>query len=226
MFEPMAEQVVAITLYTDAFVVRGTLATRQRRLSDILNQTDYDFIVLSDVVIDEFGSHSQATRSEFAQVNLATVIFGVADLNVETLPELRTPKIAEQALISVPPFKITGRIHLLPNRDLREALNELTGRFLPVTEASYWSDVVGEAKQQADMVAVNHARAHIMAPHREVDPWAGLDRGAVAGEAGAAGEGRPVAPAAVEPVKVEPAPAANPWGESGVANPWGDRTTG
>ena len=68
MFEPMAEQVVTITLYTDAFVVRGTLATRQRRLSDILNQTDYDFIVLSDVVIDEFGSHSQAARSEFAQV--------------------------------------------------------------------------------------------------------------------------------------------------------------
>jgi hypothetical protein len=221
MFEPMAEQVVTITLYTDAFVVRGTMTTRQRRLSDILNQTDYDFLVLSDVVIDEFGSHSQAARSEFAQVNLATVIFGVADLDVETLPELRTPKIAEQALISVPPFKITGRIHLLPNRDLREALNELTGRFLPVTEASYWSDVVGEAKQQAAMVAVNHSRAHIMAPHRDVDPWAGLDRGAVAGgEAGGAEDGR-----SVEPVAVEPTPAANPWGESGVVNPWGDGTT-
>jgi hypothetical protein len=80
-------------------------------------------------------------------------------------------------MISIPPFRITGRIHLLPERDLREALSELTGRFLPVTDATYWSDTVGEARNTAPMVAVNHARAQILAPHREADPWAGLDRG-------------------------------------------------
>ena len=51
-----------------------------------------------------------------------------------------------------------------------------------MTDAEYWSDRVGEARQQAAMLAVNHARAQIMAPHREADPWAGLDR---AGEASA-----------------------------------------
>ena len=191
MFEPIAEQVVAITLYTDVFVVRGKLPTRQRRLSDILNETEHDFIVLQDVIIDEFGSRSQPIQSEFAQVNLATVLFGVGDTVVEALPELRTKKIPEQALISVPPFRITGQIHLLPERDLREALGELTGRFLPVTQATYWSELVGEAKQTAPMVAINHSRAQILAPHREVDPWAGLDRAAgVAGESEAvAGDG-------------------------------------
>src|SRR5207245_9450237 len=119
----------------------------------------------------------------------------------------------DPALMHVRRFEIPRRVHLLPHRDLREALNGSTGRFLPVSEASYWSDVVGEAKQQANMVAVNHSRAHIMAPHREVDPWAGLDRGAIAGEAGAAGDRQPAAPAPVEQVAVEPAPAANPWGE-------------
>jgi hypothetical protein len=205
MFEPIAAQVVAITLYTDVFVVRGTLATRYRRLSDILNQTEHDFIVLSDVVIDEFGSRSQPIQSDFAQVNLATVLFGVGEAVVEALPELKTPKIPEQALISVPPFRITGQIHLLPERDLREALSELTGRFLPVTNATYWSELAGEAKQQAPMVAVNHARAQILAPHREVDPWAGLDRTAgLAGETEApvAGDGR-------API----VPVADPWGE-------------
>jgi hypothetical protein len=208
MFEPIAEQVVAITLYTDVFVVRGTFATRQRRLSDILNQTEHDFIVLSDVVIDEFGSRSQAARSDFAQVNLATVLFGVGESVVEGLPELRTRKIPEQALISVPPFRITGQIHLLPERDLREALSELTGRFLPVTNATYWSDLAGEAKQEAPMVAVNHARAHILAPHREVDPWAGLDR-----TAGLAGETE-------APVVRDGHAAVMP-----VADPWGEGTT-
>ena len=46
-------------------------------------------------------------------------------------PDLRTPKVPEQALISIPPFRVTGRIHLLPERDLREALSELTGPVHP-----------------------------------------------------------------------------------------------
>jgi hypothetical protein len=185
MFE-IAERPVELTLYTDAYVVRGTVLTRQRRISDVLNHADHDFLVVSDVTLDEFGAHTIATRADFAQVNLAAVLFAVADIPVEPMHELRTVKIAETALISVPPFRITGRIHLLPERDLRDALGELVGRFVPVTEATYWSDVVGEAKQSAAMVAVNHARAQILAPYREVDPWAGLDRGAVH-DRGAAG---------------------------------------
>jgi hypothetical protein len=171
------EQRLGLKLYTDAYVVHGQIATRQRRITDILNQGDHDFLVLTDVVMDEFGSHSVAVKSEFAQVNLAAVLFAVGDSPVQPVPELRTPKIPEQALISIPPFRITGRIHLLPERDLRESLEELTGRFLPVTEATYWSDSVGEARTSAPLIAFNHSRAQILAPHREVDPWAGIVRG-------------------------------------------------
>ena len=79
-------------------------------------------------------------------------------------------------MISIPPFQVIGRIHLLPERDLREALVRADRPVLPVTDATYWSDSVGEARQSAPMVAINHQRAQILAPHREVDPWAGLDR--------------------------------------------------
>jgi hypothetical protein len=178
MFE-VAGQSVELTLYTDSFVVRGTAITAQRRVTDVLNHADNDFLVVADVLIDEFGTRAQAVRAEFAQVNLDAVLFAVADVPVQPMPELRTPKIPEMALISIPPFKVTGRIHLLPERDLREALLELTGHFIPVTDATFWSDVVGEARRTAQMVAVNHRRAQILAPYRESDPWAGLDRGAV-----------------------------------------------
>src|SRR5918994_594310 len=90
---------------------------------------------------------------------------------------IRGSKMPEEALISVPPFKVTGFIHLMPERSLRDALTELTGAFLPVTAATYWSDVLGEARTTAELVAVNHARAQILAPHRVADPWAGLDSG-------------------------------------------------
>ena len=173
---------VPLTLYTDSFVIRGQIRSRQGRVTDILNDADDDFLVLSDVLIDEYGSRSVASRSEYAQVNLDAVLFAVADTTVEARQDLRTPKVPEQALISIPPFQVLGRIHILPERDLREALGELTGRFLPVTDATFWSDTIGEARQTAVMVAINHGRAQILAPHREVDPWAGLDR---SGEAGA-----------------------------------------
>jgi hypothetical protein len=91
---------------------------------------------------------------------------------------------------------------VMAGRDLRQALDELVGRFLPVTEATYWSDRVGEARTTALVVAVNHNRAQILAPHREVDPWAGLDR---SGGTGAAPE--------------TPSPAASEWAETASRPP-------
>jgi hypothetical protein len=177
---------VPLTLYTDSFVIKGQIRSRQSRISDILNHADEDFLVLSDAIVDEYGSRAVATRSEFAQVNLAAVLFAVADTDAETRPDLRTPKVPEQAMISIPPFRVIGRVHVLPERGLGEALGELTGRFIPVTEATFWSDSVGEARQVAPMVAINHHRAQILAPHREVDPWAGIDRSAGAAAGGPA----------------------------------------
>src|SRR6185312_14987205 len=130
---------VQLTLYTDAFIIRGSLVTRQRRVTDMLNNAEDKFLVLGEVTSDEYGSRGDTIRAEYAQINLASVLFAVADTAVETPPELRTPKVAEEALISVPPFKVTGHIHVMPERNLREALTELTGKFLPVTDAAYWS---------------------------------------------------------------------------------------
>src|SRR5262245_34349843 len=194
-----------LTLYTDAFVIRGTIRTRQRRMTDVLNQADEPFVVVSDATIDEYGSKGIASRADYAQVNLGAVLFAVSDESVDPRPDLRTPKIPEMAMISLPPFRITGRIHLMPERDLHEALSELTGAFIPVTEATYWSDTIGEARATAQLLAFNHRRAHILAPHTEVDPWHGLDRSATAGGT-ISNEARP------DP---EPArPAADPtWGD-------------
>jgi len=206
---------VSLTLYTDAFIIRGTILTRQRRITDILNTADERFLVLSGVTSDEFGSRGETIRAEFAQVNLASVLFAVADTTVETLPELRTPKTPAQALISVPPFKVTGEIHVMQGHDLRAALSELTGKFLPVTNAAYWSDVLGEARQTAEIVAVNHERAQILAPHVYVDPWADVGRAASAPDTGGSGpdaEGAPGDPPPWPATDVPPAQPPEPTG--------------
>jgi hypothetical protein len=177
------ESKVALTLHTDAYIIRGQVSSRQRRVTDILNDVDHDFLVLTDAILDEYGAHGGTTKADFAQVNLASVLFAIADAPTETFPEMRTPKVKEEALISIPPFKIVGQIHLMPDHNLRDALAQLTGRFVPVTEAAYWSDSLGEARTTSALVAFNRSRAQILAPHRAVDPWEGIQGGAPGGGA-------------------------------------------
>ena len=176
---------VELTLYTDALITRGKLRTRQHRITDILNRADQPFLILEEVTIEEYGGRGQPIRADVAQVNLDTVLFAVADTPVEASPELRTPKQPAEAIISIPPFRVTGTIHLLAGEStLREALTDLEAHFIPVTDATYWSDAVGEGRKSAIIVAVNRHRTQILAQHREVDPWAGLGGASAESEAG------------------------------------------
>ncbi len=172
MFAPA--QQMELTLYTDSYIIKGIVETRERRVTDILNHAEHDFLVLQQTTLDEYGSRAMSVQAEYSQVNLASVLFAVAHDFVGPAPELRMPKVPEEAMLIVPPFRLTGRIHLLPERNLADALGELVGRFIPVTDAAFWSDTVAEARQVATMVAVNHSRTQILAPHRVVDPWADL----------------------------------------------------
>jgi hypothetical protein len=174
VFNQITAQPLELTLYTDSFIIQGTIMTRYRRVTDVLSDPEHHFLVLTDASVDEYGSRAPATRTEFAQVNLATVLFAISSVHVDPTPELRTVKVPEAALISIPPFRISGRIHLLPERTLAEALSVLDARFVPVTDATYWSETVGEARQTTPLLAFNQARAQVLAPFRVVDPWKGL----------------------------------------------------
>jgi len=201
-------QRVEITLYTDALITRGFVRTRQHRVTDILNLADDPFLILEDVTVEEFGTHGEEVppiTAAFAQINLDAVLFAVATTPVEATPELRTPKSKEEAIVSIPPFRVTGTMHLLPSDgDIRAALSELHGHFLPITDATFWSDHVGEPRQQVALVAVNHRRAQILAPHKEKDPWEGLGGSATSGAAGDGG-GHGAGDAVPQP------PALDPW---------------
>jgi hypothetical protein len=84
---------------------------------------------------------------------------------------MHVAKVPERALIILPPFRLTGRIHLPPEAELRTALMGLTGRFLPVTEASLRTESMRPIRRSLAMVAVNHARAQILAPYEGPDAY-------------------------------------------------------
>lgn len=174
---------VELTLYTDALVAKGSVRTRQHRVSDILNLSETSFLVLEGVTVTDLDGRSEPITADVAQINLEAVLFAVVDTPVSPSPELRSPKVRHDAIISIPPFRVTGTLHLLAGAaNLREALTDLTGRFLPVTDAEYQAPALGIGPQAALMLAVNHQRAQILARYSEpgdrpeegkaaADPW-------------------------------------------------------
>jgi hypothetical protein len=165
---------IPMTLYTELFVVRGTLQTRHHRVTDILNTAEDPFLVLEDVSLEEFGSGLPPVSAEFARVNLTSILFAVTLQTVQPVRELRTPKITERAFVSIPPFRVMGNIHLLPERSFRDSLVELHSKFVPVTDAVFWSDRERQAPQTVAMVAVNQSRAQIFAQFHETGGWSAI----------------------------------------------------
>jgi hypothetical protein len=168
-YQPPALVEHYLTLVTDSHIVRGTIHSRLRRLTDILNNAEYDFLVVRDAALQDLGDGRVAARAKLAQVNLNSLLFAVADAGVDTQRDMKLQKAPEDALIVIPPFKLLGRIHLLPGSELFTALSELTSRFIPLTEATYWSDTASVPRTAAPMVAFNRARAHILTQLQEAD---------------------------------------------------------
>ncbi|HEX5451359.1 MAG TPA: hypothetical protein VFW86_03135 [Candidatus Limnocylindrales bacterium] len=162
---------LAVTLYTDSTIVQGTARTLHRRLSDLLNTQDGGLIVLESAKLQVYGTRGGAQSAQFAQVNLGALLFTVSDEAVEPTPEMRMPKVGRQALIALPPFWILGRLHLTASENEREALEELRGSFLPLTDATYWSESLKVERTAASLVIFNRARAQILEPHGEEASW-------------------------------------------------------
>ncbi len=81
----------SITLYTDEFVIRGSWRRRQRRVTDTLNGRPRASSSCPMRPFDEYGSRDEPPSAEFAQINLASVLFVVADDDIGADPALRTP---------------------------------------------------------------------------------------------------------------------------------------
>ncbi|MFN8631252.1 MAG: hypothetical protein U0838_13330 [Chloroflexota bacterium] len=175
-----------LVLYTDALIARGTILTRQHRISDILNLSESPFLVLEDVTVTDLDGHGEPIAADVAQINLDTVLFAVTNTAIEPPPELRTPKLQREAIISIPPFRVTGTLHLPAGAaNLREAITDLQEPFVPVTDAEFAAASLGIGPEHALMVAVNHRRAQILARYATAadrpfdpaeagagDPWA------------------------------------------------------
>jgi hypothetical protein len=161
-FTPL--QSLPVTIVTADSVIQGTVQTRLRRLTDVVNQPDAEHLILFDATFMDVGSRRVVADAGVAQVQLADVLFMHTSGPTESGTEEKTAKRAVRATLIAPPFTIEGQIHLPLESELRQALDAYGERFVPVTSARYWAYGVAESRNAVDLLVVNRARAHVAIP--------------------------------------------------------------
>jgi hypothetical protein len=154
-------QSVTLTVVTAQLIVQGTIQTRRRRLTDLLNEPDVTHLLVLDATFMEIGSRRVVAAAAVSQVQLADVLFLHTTGPSASTSEMRMPKQAVRATLLVPPFTIEGQLHLSYESELRLALDAYEDRFVAVTGARYWAYGVAESPNFVDLLAVNHAKAHL-----------------------------------------------------------------
>ncbi len=158
-FNPV--QSLPVTVVTAELVIHGTIQTRLRRLTDVVNEPSAAHLILFDATFMEVGSRRVVAGPSVSQIQLPEVLFLHANGPTESGTEMRMPKQPISAILVASPYTIEGQIHLPYEAELQQALDAFEGRFVPVTSARYWAYGVAESPNQADLLVVNRSRAHV-----------------------------------------------------------------
>jgi hypothetical protein len=150
-----------LVVVTSGLMIEGTLKTRLRRLTDVLNEPTAEHLILYDATFMEFGSRRVVAGPGTAQIQFADVLFAHTTGPTESGTQMRVPKQPIPAVLIVSPFTVEGEVHLAYEAELHQGLDALTGRFVPVTRARYWAYSEAESPNDVDLLEVNHSKAHI-----------------------------------------------------------------
>ncbi|MFQ5472503.1 MAG: hypothetical protein ACE5FA_06425 [Dehalococcoidia bacterium] len=131
-----------VELVLDSFRVVGNI--RQpgvpRRLVDLLNNTDIEFLELEDVRIDDpCAQRSRPRTFRNLEVNRTSVLFamprgGDSPDHGDAFDTVK--KVPVSSTIVLPGFEVTGNVHFIPSVDPRKVPMLINKHFIPVTQAT------------------------------------------------------------------------------------------
>ena len=154
---------VEVELLTAAYGITGTIRTPFRRVAEILNQLPGGHLAVEDATIVEHAVPSVSQRAASALVAVDEVIILVAPgLVGEASAEMRILKDPAHAVLSIPPFRLEGTIHVPVESRPVDGLLNIPDRFLPMTDASLVSVAHPELDREVPILALRRDRAHVI----------------------------------------------------------------
>ena len=166
-FNPFGEgastAAVEVDLYTDTYRVSGSVATRFSRVGDIVNQAPAAHLVVERATISEYGAPAATLAAPQVLVSIDEVLFLVVNgAAASSNPEMRIPKRGVKAQLALPPFRLTGTIHISQGSRPSDGLLNASDRFLPMTDVEIRCATVEGLDRTVSAVAVQRRRAQLL----------------------------------------------------------------
>ncbi len=162
-FAPSAVRSARVDVYTAAYRVSGVTATHHGRVADILNQATSTHLIIEEATISEYTDPSATLGARQALVSIDEVLIMVAaDAEGGLRPEMRIPKRAVKAHMAIPPFRLTGAVHVPQGSRPVDGLLNSSERFLAMTEVTIASGAHPELGRSAEAIAVQRRLVHVI----------------------------------------------------------------
>lgn len=163
-FAPSPVRSVAVDVYTAAYRVSGQLATRFTRVADIVNQHTGSHLAIEQATVSEYADPTATIGALQVLVTLEEVLFVIA---AETdgpgpRPEMRIPKRAVRAQLALPPFRLTGLVHVAQGSRPVDGILNVSDRFMAMTEVTVVSGAHPELGRTAQAIAMHRHLAHLI----------------------------------------------------------------
>ncbi len=154
---------VSVDVYTSAYRVSGTIQTRFTRVAEILNQLSSAYLAVEHASTTEHAIPGRVVAAPSVLVSVDEILVMVAtELGGDARSEMRIPKRAAQAQMSLPPLHVTGAVHIAVGSRPIDGLLNVPDRFLPMTDVTLSSVAHPELDRSATAVAVRRDRAHLL----------------------------------------------------------------
>jgi hypothetical protein len=154
---------VEVELFTSAYLVSGTVHTPFRRVAEVLNQLPGAHLSIENATILEYGTDGPGERAVSALVTVDEVLVLVAPgLVGASSSEMRILKNPAHAVLSIPPLRLEGTIHVPVGSRPADGLLNVPDRFLAMTDVSLTSAGHAALDRTIPILALRRDRAHVI----------------------------------------------------------------
>jgi hypothetical protein len=139
------------------------MATRFRRVADILNLSSSSHLIVEDATVTDYADPGNTRSAQQVMVPVEAVLFGSSSgVDDRGADELRIPKRPVQTQIAVRPFWLTGMIHVPQGSRPMDGLLNASDRFLALTDVSVACAEYPQFNRQSPVLAVQRSLAEVL----------------------------------------------------------------
>ena len=153
---------VSVEIYTTAYRVSGRIETRFSRITEILNQQSGGHLTVHDATLSEHADPTATVGAPSALVTVDEIVLMVATDLTGASNEMRIPKRPVRAQLAIPPFRITGTIHVAMGSRPVDGLLHGLDQFIAMTDATLSSGIHPQLARTAPVIALRRGRAHVL----------------------------------------------------------------